>query len=78
MALDGGPSGLEVYRRLIPQAAEWLRTDVDSCMLLEIGATQAAAVLAIAREVFPRAALEVRKDLAGHDRVAMIEVPRHT
>jgi release factor glutamine methyltransferase len=77
LALDGGSNGLEVYRRLIPQAAEWLHTDVDSCVLLEIGATQAAAVLDIARQAFPRAALEVRKDLAGHDRVAMIEVPRH-
>jgi release factor glutamine methyltransferase len=77
LALDGGSNGLEVYHRLIPQAAEWLHTDVDSCMLLEIGATQAAAVLDIARQTFPRAALEVRKDLAGHDRVAMIEVPRH-
>jgi release factor glutamine methyltransferase len=76
LALDGGPDGLDVYRRLIPQAAQWLHTNVDGCVLLEIGATQSAAVLDIARQVFPRAVVDVRKDLAGHDRVVMIEVPR--
>jgi release factor glutamine methyltransferase len=76
LALDGGSDGLELYRRLMPQAASWLRGDVNGCMLLEIGATQAAAVLALAREALPQAALAVHKDLAGHDRVIAIETPR--
>jgi release factor glutamine methyltransferase len=78
-ALDGGPDGLDMYRRLLPQAAQALRTDANVCVLLEIGATQAAAVLDIARDAFPRAVLDVRKDLAGRDRVIMIEeAPRQT
>jgi methylase of polypeptide subunit release factors len=68
-----------MYRRLLPQAAQALRTDANVCVLLEIGATQAAAVLDIARDAFPRAVLDVRKDLAGRDRVIMIEeAPRQT
>ena len=37
-ALDGGPDGLAVYRRLIPGAARLLRP--GGWLILEIGATQ--------------------------------------
>ncbi len=42
LALDGGPDGLTVYRRLIPEAASHLVA--GGYLLLEIGATQENAV----------------------------------
>jgi release factor glutamine methyltransferase len=45
-ALDGGPDGLDVYRRLIPEAAKRARRGV----LVEIGQGQAAAVVEMFRE----------------------------
>lgn len=65
LALDGGPDGLEVYRRLIPEAARRAR----KALLVEIGHDQGAAV----SELFRGAGLEpvVHKDLAGRDRVVL-------
>ncbi len=66
MALDGGPDGLDIYRRLIPDAARRARRAV----LVEIGHDQGEAVA----ELFRRAGLtEVRvvKDLAQNDRVVV-------
>jgi release factor glutamine methyltransferase len=47
-ALDGGGSGLEIYRRLIPQAAA--RLAEGGCLLLEIGAGQAHEVGKLIRQ----------------------------
>jgi release factor glutamine methyltransferase len=69
-ALDGGPDGLAVYRRLLAQAPPKLRT--RGAMLIEIGATQGAAVTDIARASFPKAQITVHKDLAGLDRAVEI------
>jgi release factor glutamine methyltransferase len=69
-ALDGGPDGLAVYRRLLAAAPAALRP--GGAALLEIGATQAAAVVTLARAAFPQAAVQVYKDLAGLDRVVEI------
>lgn len=69
-ALDGGPDGLHVYRRLLAQAPA--RLAAGGAVLLEIGATQAAAVTALAREHFPDASVSVQQDLAGWDRVVAI------
>jgi release factor glutamine methyltransferase len=70
-ALDGGADGLDVYRRLLRQAPAKLRP--GGAVLLEIGATQATAVTALARQAFPRASVDVYQDLAGHDRVVVID-----
>jgi release factor glutamine methyltransferase len=70
LALDGGPDGLDVYRRLIPAAAARARRAV----LVEIGSTQAAEVAAL----FAAAGLvdvRVHADLAGHPRVVEGRVP---
>jgi len=45
MALYGGESGLDAYRRLIPQAAQ--RLTVGGWLLLEVGAGQAGPVSAL-------------------------------
>ena len=71
-ALDGGPDGLDLIRRLLAQTVPVLAA--RACVLLEIGAGQGEAVAALCREVFPGAAVRVIDDYAGHDRV--VEVVR--
>ena len=70
-ALDGGPDGLVIYRRLLAQAPTKLRP--GGAVLLEIGATQAAEVLGLGRLAFPAAEISVHRDLAGRDRVVVID-----
>ena len=69
LALDGGSDGLAVYRRLFAAAPSALRP--GGALMLEIGATQARAVVDLARRAFPSAAVYVQRDLAGRDRVVV-------
>ncbi len=71
LALDGGPGGLALIARLLSQAPAALAS--GGRLLLEIGATQGAAALALARRAFPAARARVERDLAGLDRVLVIE-----
>jgi release factor glutamine methyltransferase len=71
LALDGGPGGLALIARLLSQAPAALAS--GGRLLLEIGATQGAAALALARGAFPAASARVERDLAGLDRVLVIE-----
>lgn len=64
MALFAGADGLEAYRRLLPGLPELLAP--DGVAIIEIGATQAEAVLALAARHGLVGAL--RRDLAGRDR----------
>ena len=73
LALDGGLDGLGLYRRLLAAAPPLLRP--GGVVLLEIGATQAEAVSALARMHFPHARVTVEQDLAGRDRVVTIATP---
>jgi release factor glutamine methyltransferase len=73
LALDGGPDGLVLIRRLLSQAAPHLAP--GGLMLLEIEATQGEAVSALARQHFSHAHIQVKPDLAGHDRLLMIQTP---
>jgi release factor glutamine methyltransferase len=71
-ALDGGPDGLRVIERLLRQAPPLLRS--GAALLLEIGYDHGPPVLALASEVFPEAAVEVRQDLASLDRLVIIQL----
>ncbi len=71
LALDGGPDGLRLIRRLLPQAVRSLSP--DGLVLLEIEAAQGKAGLDLAREFFPKAQIDLLSDLAGHDRLIRIE-----
>jgi release factor glutamine methyltransferase len=66
VALYGGPDGLDVYRRLIPEASRVLKP--GGWLLLEIGYTQAEHVSGMLNSWDK---VEVRHDLAGLPRVVM-------
>jgi len=69
IALAGGPDGLACIRRLITSA--WPRLAPGGFLALEIGYDQGQRVLELARaEGYAHARLV--KDLAGHDRVAVM------
>jgi release factor glutamine methyltransferase len=71
LALDGGPDGLQFYRRIATAAAGWLKP--TGGLMLEVGWTQDAAV----RDLFAAAgwtSLGSVKDLAGRWRVVRLKV----
>jgi release factor glutamine methyltransferase len=71
IALDGGADGLDLVRRLIGQAP--LRLAPGGLLTLEIGFDQGERVAALCRAAFPGAPVEVRADLAGLERVVLVE-----
>ncbi|MPZ48757.1 MAG: HemK family protein methyltransferase [Dehalococcoidia bacterium] len=71
-ALDGGPDGLDLIRRLIAAAPS--RLNPQSSLLLEFGASQSEALTALAHAVFPNSAITIRPDLAGHPRVLIVSL----
>jgi len=71
-ALDGGPEGLDVYRRLVPDAARALRP--GGTLLLEVGEDQADAVSHMAATA-GFVLVSVRKDLSRKDRMVEATLP---
>lgn len=66
LALDGGPDGLDLVRRIVSQATAHLKP--GGLLALEIGASQGPATL----ELFRESGLEdvqLARDLGGRDRV---------
>jgi len=71
-ALDGGPDGLDVYRRLVPAAARALRP--GGTLLLEVGEDQAADVSQLAVDA-GFVLVDVHKDLSRKDRMVQAVLP---
>jgi release factor glutamine methyltransferase len=71
VALDGGPDGLKAYRRIAARAGEVLQP--GGAILLEIGPTQADAVIALLRAAGLTADAKdgLWHDLAGRPRVVL-------
>lgn len=69
-ALDGGADGLRYIRKLFRQAPDKLAR--DGALFAEIGDRQGTAARSLAERAFPAAAVEVRRDLAGRDRVICV------
>ena len=67
LALDGGPDGLTVYRKLVPQAVKNLRP--GGHLIMEIGHDQKNGVEHILADTNAFETTEFSKDLSGHDRV---------
>ena len=73
LALDGGKDGLDLYRRLLDIAPNWLAP--NGMLLLEIEATQGLKALSLAYDLFSEASISLHQDLAGHDR--LLEISLH-
>ncbi|MEJ2263876.1 MAG: peptide chain release factor N(5)-glutamine methyltransferase [Anaerolineales bacterium] len=73
LALDGGPTGLDLIRKLLQSGKG--RLSVGGLMLLEIEATQAGAVKDLIEESFPEGVVNILPDLAGRDRLVTIRKP---
>jgi release factor glutamine methyltransferase len=65
-ALDGGPDGLDFYRRILEEAASFLVP--GGCLVCEIGYDQGESVLALYKEAGFHGA-RICRDLSGRDRV---------
>ncbi len=72
-ALDGGPDGLDVIRRLLDLLPE--RLAADGVALLEIGSDQGAALHAAVAGQLAGWDARVEPDLAGRPRVAVLAPP---
>ena len=70
LALDGGVDGLAVIRRLLSFAPG--RLAQPGLFLLEIEASQGAAVESLAKRAFPQARIELLNDLAGRARLVTV------
>ncbi|KTB48841.1 peptide chain release factor N(5)-glutamine methyltransferase [Dehalogenimonas alkenigignens] len=73
LALDGGPDGLDIIRRLVSQTAA--RDDKPGWLLLEFGSCQSAAVKSIINQAFPGNRTEIIRDLIPLDRVSVTKLP---
>ncbi|MBP1693455.1 MAG: hemK [Chloroflexi bacterium] len=71
-ALDGGPDGLGLIRRLLADAPRVLAP--GGLLLLEIEYRQGPIAKLLAQNAFPYANVSVIPDLAGHDRLVRIEI----
>ncbi len=72
VALDGGPDGLELIRRLLRQAPPLIRA--GGLVALEIGYDQGKRAVELCRQAFPTAQITLLPDLAGLDRIVRVEV----
>jgi len=68
-ALDGGPDGLDFYRRLLHEGPTYLRT--GGWLVMEIGHGQGTAVLRLARERRDLADCRCVSDYAAGERVVI-------
>jgi release factor glutamine methyltransferase len=73
-ALDGGPDGLDVVRRLVPRAADLLAP--GGWLALELGEAQAEAVANLLGETdaFDMQTLETATDAGGCERVLSVRL----
>ena len=73
LALDGGPEGVDLLLRLLDQSKE--KAAPNARLLLEIDPGQSAVLEQMVVDLFPGATVSVEQDLAGLDRVFVVELP---
>jgi len=75
LALYGGKDGLAVYKRMLGQIKERLiDNDYHLTIFLEINPSQKSKLSKIIQEIFPKAEVEVKKDLARRDRLFIVKI----
>jgi release factor glutamine methyltransferase len=67
IALDGGPTGLDVVGAIVARADQFLKPGGQ--LILEIGAPQESSVRALVAEQGKFTLLDTIRDYAGHARV---------
>jgi release factor glutamine methyltransferase len=72
-ALDGGPDGLDPYRRLLRQVPAYLKA--GGVLLMECDPRQAPTLRALAEQALPEATVSIHRDLAGRDRLVEVRRP---
>ena len=72
VALDGGVDGLDLFRKLLSIAPEWLAP--NALILLEIEATLGVQVLNLSYAMFDQAEIQLHQDLTGRDRLLEIHL----
>jgi release factor glutamine methyltransferase len=72
VALDGGEDGLDLFRRFLDVAPEWLAP--NGLILLEIESTRGLQALNLACDAFSNAEIHLHQDLAGSDRLLEIRI----
>lgn len=72
IALDGGPDGLDLFRKLMDKAPEWMAP--NSLILLEIESTLGVQALSLAYDMFSETSIHLHKDLTGRDRLLEIMI----
>jgi release factor glutamine methyltransferase len=70
LALDGGPDGMRLIARALAQCVA--RMDEGGLALFEIEASQGESAPALARDYFPPAAVSLKKDAGGNNRLLCI------
>ena len=75
-ALDGGPDGLDIIRRLLDQAQRKLKP--NGVIILEIDPHQVGPLEEQARRIFPNADVTVEQDLAHLDRIFIVDLGRES
>lgn len=71
-ALDGGPDGLDLIRRLLAEAPD--RMNPGGLILLEIEANQGDSVTALAQKVFPQAQVNLIFDFNDLPRLVRVQL----
>jgi len=72
LGLDGGPDGLRLIERMLRDAPPCLKS--GGALFAEISEEQGKGALSLARESFPEARIEVKRDLSGLDRVLAVRL----
>ena len=69
-------NGLSLYEKLLTQLKSSIFNLQSSVtLLLEINPSQTTDIRALVKNIFPSAKIEIKKDLAGHDRVVTVSFP---
>jgi len=71
LALDGGPAGLDLIRKLLQTAPPYLAP--GGVIFLEIEASQGSAAVKLAHKLYQAADINLYPDFAGQDRLVKIE-----
>jgi release factor glutamine methyltransferase len=75
LALDGGKDGLKYYKQLLQQIKLLVtRRSLSVTSLFEIDPSETKRITKIIRHDFSASKIEIKKDLAGRDRVVIIKI----